>query len=178
MVDGKTKTVTTTYVATRRPRKDPFEAMTVLAEVAKEVNKDGGADIEQPFYYLAGPMSGYEEFNFPAFMEAATTMREDGYNIVNPGQLDIEEHRAMHAKHDPVDVAPGTEEWKDCLRRDLGYVLHPNCLGVIAIDGWEASRGARLETYTAYGMVLKLLKFSGGDEDYFLDDLFRKDDLE
>ena len=39
--------------------------------------------------YIAGPMSGYEEFNFPAFNKAEELLRKSyGYeHVVNPAKL-------------------------------------------------------------------------------------------
>lgn len=48
--------------------------------------------------YLAGPMRGYAEFNFPAFHAAAARLREQGHTVFNPAERDIERHGADISK--------------------------------------------------------------------------------
>ena len=42
--------------------------------------------------YVAGPMRGIKDFNFPAFDEAATFLRNAGYEVCNPADRDREKH--------------------------------------------------------------------------------------
>ena len=50
--------------------------------------------------YLAGPMSGIAEFNFPAFNEAAANLRAQGHTVFSPAERDIE-------RHGGVDISVG-----------------------------------------------------------------------
>ena len=57
-------------------------------------------------WYLAGPMSGIPQFNFPLFMKAAQELRDvHELDIVSPAELDDEETKAA-ALASP-DGAPG-----------------------------------------------------------------------
>ena len=38
--------------------------------------------------YIAGPMTGYAEMNFPAFNTAAARVRALGHEAVNPVEID------------------------------------------------------------------------------------------
>jgi nucleoside 2-deoxyribosyltransferase len=76
--------------------------------------------------YLAGPMSGLPEFNFPAFNTEAARLRSLGFNVVNPAEIN----------------RPG-EARVECLRRDIPELL--KCDTVAFLPGWEDSEGARME---------------------------------
>ncbi len=80
--------------------------------------------------YLSGPMTGYVNKNFPAFMKAALELRKKGYVVINPAELDIGEPRST---------------WEECLRRDIREEM--KCSGVATLPGWRESRGASLEVY-------------------------------
>lgn len=100
--------------------------------------------------YLGGPMTGFPQFNFPAFFEGAEVLRAWGFDVVSPAELDNESTRA--AALASVDGAPGTgsangEVWEDFLARDiilLAQAVNPIQAGVF-LDGWTKSRGANLE---------------------------------
>lgn len=89
------------------------------------------------YWYLAGPMTGLPNYNFPRFREVAAKLREWGYSIVSPAELDL------------GAVEPGDFAWRGYLRRDANIVMDENCLGVICLEGWEDSRGANVETFLA-----------------------------
>lgn len=92
--------------------------------------------------YIAGPMSGYEEFNFPAFNRAEELLRESyGYeHVVNPAKL-----------HPTTDLP-----WVEFLKRDLRELI--DCDAVFLLEGWEKSRGATFEAVVAYILGLRLYK--------------------
>lgn len=101
--------------------------------------------------YLGGPMTGRPQFNFPAFDRAAARLREHGYTIVSPAELDDPETR--EAALASPDGAPGTgshsgQTWADFLARDVKLIAD-KVTGIVLLDGWEESRGARLECFVA-----------------------------
>ena len=88
--------------------------------------------------YLAGPMTGYPEFNFPAFDEAAAELRAAGYEVINPAEVD----RALG--FDPRSEDEYTDEnYHAAMRRDIPLVMKAD--GVALLPGWRASRGANIE---------------------------------
>lgn len=103
--------------------------------------------------YIAGPMTGIPQFNFPAFDAAAEDLRNNGHEIVSPAELDDPESRAA-AMASP-DGAPGSgssngETWGDFLARDVKLIADTDIDGIVTLPGWEKSRGARLETFVAH----------------------------
>lgn len=81
--------------------------------------------------YVAGPMSGIDHWNRPAFEDAQARLRDAGFDISSP--LDNQE--------------AGGYEWHACLRIGLQHMLL--CDGVATLDGWQRSRGATLEVFMA-----------------------------
>src|ERR1051325_9395844 len=99
--------------------------------------------------YTAGPMTGYPQFNFPAFDCAAQSLRIAGFDVVSPAELDDPADRE-HALKSP-DGAPGTEgshTWGELLARDVKLIAD-EVDGVVLLPGWENSKGARLEAFIA-----------------------------
>src|SRR5690606_41767260 len=76
------------------------------------------ADTDKPFWYLSGPMSGYPQYNFPAFAKAAETLRGFGYNLVSPAELDDSEVYAA-VINDPQGTSLDSDDHARLLARDL-----------------------------------------------------------
>lgn len=101
--------------------------------------------------YLAGPMTGIPQFNFPLFDAVAHDLRVAGWDIVSPAELDDPETR--EAALASPDGAPGGsaingETWADFLARDVKLIAD-EVDAVILLPGWEGSKGARLEAFIA-----------------------------
>lgn len=89
--------------------------------------------------YLAGPMRGYPEYNFPAFHEATQKLMAMGHAVWSPAQHDV---------NDGFD--PSKDEAKplrEYMKADLVAVLNADAVAVL--EGWEKSQGASLEVYVA-----------------------------
>lgn len=98
------------------------------------------------YFYLAGPMTGYPQFNFPAFDRAAAYLRRFGNRIVSPAELDDPVVREWAISSEDGENH-SEEDYLKFLRRDANIVMDPRCKGVICLPGWQASRGALMETY-------------------------------
>jgi hypothetical protein len=82
--------------------------------------------------YVSGPMTGKPALNFPAFHHAAAVLRAKGHKVTNPAEMDA----ADEGK---------TMDWPDYLRRDIRALM--DCNAIVSLDGWQDSRGARLERH-------------------------------
>jgi len=96
-------------------------------------------DIDMTKLYLCGPMTGYVDFNFPAFDAAEIELLAVGYEVHNPATFGIE---------------PGWT-WKDYLRKDLKTILEVD--GIATLDNFQCSKGARLETHVAHELEIPVL---------------------
>lgn len=110
-------------------------------------------------FYLAGPMSGIPQFNYPEFHRIAAELRDAGYSIISPAEQDSPEmQKAALASSDglvdgqmPVDgpgIVMAGENWGQVMARDVRLIFD-YCDGVIVMNGWEKSRGSRLEVFVA-----------------------------
>ena len=112
-------------------------------------------------YYLAGPMTGIPQFNYPAFDEAAKFLRASEYDVVSPAELDDPETRRMAMSSPDGALGSGCvndETWGDFLSRDVKLIAD-ECKGVIVLPGWEKSRGARLEVFVALLCGYEILRY-------------------
>lgn len=106
--------------------------------------------------YVAGPMRGYPDFNFPAFDLAADRLRLAGFSIFSPAERD----RTVHG--DDVNLSPTGDladfeakggSLRQALAADMDYIsLHAD--GIAVLPGWEASKGALVETALAEALNL------------------------
>lgn len=114
--------------------------------------------------YLAGPMTGIPQFNYPAFDAGACELRRRGFEVQSPAELDNAETRAA-ALLSP-DGAPGSgssngETWGDFLARDVKLIADGGIDAVYVLPDWHRSRGARLETFVAYLNGLPVIALEG-----------------
>lgn len=112
--------------------------------------------------YIAGPMTGLPEFNFPAFREAAQKYRDLGFAVISPAELDEQ------ADFDPAGMT-GNEDLtlhgfslRNILARDLELVSTVD--GLILLKGWEKSKGARAELALAAALDLWVIEDEFGGE--------------
>ena len=77
--------------------------------------------------YIAGPMRGYEDYNFPAFDAAAEILQAAGNEVVNPAQMDRD------IGFDPKTAEVSAEFLRDAMRRDLAAICE--CDGIAMLDG-------------------------------------------
>lgn len=89
--------------------------------------------------YLAGPMRGYEDLNFPAFMAAAKYLKDHGHEVFNPAENDIDKG---------YDIQRGPHIMRACILDDLTYIIQ-EAEALALLPGWRDSKGVRAEVATA-----------------------------
>lgn len=94
---------------------------------------------ENNVIYIAGPMSGYEDFNRPAFKEMALKLSLlDGWTVLNPGVLPsgLTQHQYM----------------------DICLAMLRSADAIYLLKDWELSPGARAEYALAEKLGLTILQ--------------------
>ena len=111
------------------PCKNEREASTEPKPVDKPRNRNR--------VYLAGPMTGIYDYNYPAFHCAAAEYRALGFDVVSPAEI--------HGN----DFGKTFDEY---LAADLAAL--ETCGLIILLEGWEHSRGAKIELVHALAFNL------------------------
>jgi hypothetical protein len=96
--------------------------------------------------YIAGPMSGYPEFNFPAFFAAQKNFEDHGWKVWNPAAKDSEsavQADQSFATGDNKALVANGWDWVDAFEWDCSKVLRSDA--IFLLPGWEKSTGARAE---------------------------------
>lgn len=84
--------------------------------------------------YIAGPMTGLPDFNYPAFQAAAEQLRAAGVDVKSPTEVSNDQAPDNYTAEKPYGYY---------LRRSLRMLL--DCDEMVLLPGWEYSRGATLE---------------------------------
>lgn len=86
--------------------------------------------------YIAGPMTGLPEYNYPAFYRAAELLTTLGFIVHNPAE------------------GPALRTYGEYLRRAIGKLIR--CDAIYLLNGWQASRGATLELQIAHTLGMRV----------------------
>lgn len=98
--------------------------------------------------YLSGPMSGYKDWNFPAFHDATSDLRARGHTVYNPAEIDggaTDHPRAFYMRE---AIRAFAEEEFDA---------------IVLLPGWQSSDGARLERIMAQELEVDAYLYRAGE---------------
>lgn len=96
--------------------------------------------------YIAGPMTGLPEFNYPAFHAAESDLARKGYTVVSPARNTI--------------GRPGEADmWEQYMRISVAQIAAAD--GIAYLSGWERSRGAAFEIFLATQLGLVVMPLTG-----------------
>lgn len=118
-----------------------------------------------PSCYIAGPMYGIEEYNYPAFMSAAKELRALGWRVFNPAEMDIAEDKEDYTAQTLEEQKLNATHYnaRKFARRDLRVLTDElaaeNGDMVVVLPGWMYSVGATAEVSVAkwVGLPIKIL---------------------
>lgn len=97
------------------------------------------ASERQARVYIAGPMTGLPEYNFPAFNAKEAELRAIGFEVENP------------TAHGIVEGAT----WADYMAYDLTRLAL--CNTIYLLPGWRKSKGASIERNIAEALGMTIL---------------------
>lgn len=101
----------------------------------------------EEYWYLAGPMTGLPEHNYPAFAAAKADLESIGFKILSPHEIDFKE----------TPETRGTKHYSVYLRE--GFKLLLRCQGIILLPDWTMSRGAMAEFYLAHSLGMAAMQY-------------------
>lgn len=107
--------------------------------------------------YLAGPMRGIEDYNFPAFDAARDRGKELGWDVISPADIDRESGIHESTDAELVDTLPMIREFVQRDSAAIASLRAEDGDAVAMLPGWENSTGARAEIFIAIWMGLKVL---------------------
>lgn len=104
--------------------------------------------------YIAGPMTGKPNLNYPAFFRAEETLVQHDFSVLNPAKIDhqyptqcavLEWSGIMRL----CKACPECNErtWQWYMRKAVAMLAEADGVGLL--DGWSESRGARAEVALA-----------------------------
>ena len=110
--------------------------------------------------YIAGPMRGIPEFNYPAFHAAAKSLREQGHFVFSPAERDIErdgkDWSKVSATGDLAEAVQSGFSLRQALGDDIAWICS-TADAVALLPGWENSKGANAEKATAEALGLEVI---------------------
>lgn len=114
--------------------------------------------------YIAGPMRGVPEYNYPAFMAAAKLLRGLRWTVYNPAEMDIEaepEEDWTTLSLEQQKLHNTASNIRRFAIRDIYVLLHKlraeNGDAIFVLPGWEDSEGAIAETGVARWVMIPII---------------------
>lgn len=112
--------------------------------------------------YLAGPMRGIPQFNYPAFFTAADWLRKEGHTVFSPAERDIERHGGIniaadnHTGDEAVAAAEHGFDRRKAMADDTAFICN-EADAIALLPGWENSSGANAEWALAKALGLTII---------------------
>lgn len=99
--------------------------------------------------YIAGPMTGLPDNNYPSFHDAAARMRNKGWHVENPAE-------------NPAPHVEAACTWSGYMRMGISQLM--TCHAIYLLPGWQNSRGASVEYFIAQRLGLTIYEHAKQDD--------------
>ena len=111
----------------------------------------------KPTIYIAGPMRGYEDYNYPAFDRQQKVLEDQGWVVINPAEMDRDDDKPINGpmQFDPDNNYEDHEFMRQALKRDMD-VICDDCTAIYMMSNWEKSKGAKAEWALAKAIGLDI----------------------
>ena len=97
--------------------------------------------------FIAGPMRGYENYNFKKFDHIEELLKQLGFDVVNPARIS----RKFKESEVNSDIAVYNK------MVDMQQDAERTCNTILLLDGWQWSKGVKLEVKTASELGMQFL---------------------
>ena len=110
--------------------------------------------------YLAGPMRGIRDFNFPAFKEGADHLRRLGHDVFSPAERDLAEVGDIFDSDtgDLEEIIRRGFSLREALAADMVWIARHG-EAVVLLPGWETSKGATAEAALGHALGIAVQTF-------------------
>ena len=111
----------------------------------------------KPTIYIAGPMRGYDDYNYPAFDRQQKVLEEQGWKVINPAEMDRDDDKPINGpmQFDPDNNYEDHEFMRKALKRDM-VAICDDCTAIYMMSNWEKSKGAKTEWALAKALGLDI----------------------
>lgn len=118
--------------------------------------------------YVAGPMRGIKDWNYPLFDRVAKRLRTDGWQVVTPAEIDrafgLDEHKYPELPH----------WWSMSATLAIDFIVISTCESIVLLNRWEQSEGVAAELQQAQSLGLKVFEYHIGSGPTRREDLERR----
>ena len=111
-------------------------------------------------------MRSKPEFNYPAFNDAAKSLRADGWRVFNPAEMDVQNDGILNLSMTIQDQRRHSGDYENARRyagRDIHILIEELRAergdAIVLLPGWENSVGAIAEKCVAEWLGLDVLTF-------------------
>ena len=111
----------------------------------------------KPTIYIAGPMRGYDDYNYPAFDRQQKVLEDQGWIVINPAEMDRDDDKPINGpmQFDPDNNYEDHEFMRKALKRDM-VAICDDCTAIYMMSNWEKSKGAKTEWALAKALGLDI----------------------